>query len=107
MARSNWSPEDKMQVVLAVLRGVSVMEAATGAGVNERTVRRWRQAVMEGGRDRLASGERASPARELELEAENEQLKVALGEAHMQTEELKAALGEAHLQLRQRKRGME
>ena len=82
---SNRSPEDKLQVVLSVLRGeVSAMEAARGAGLAERTVRKWQQSFLEGGRDRLASGERRQSARELELKAENEELKAALGEAHMQ-----------------------
>lgn len=107
MAKSR-SPEDKLQVVLPVLRGeMSGVAAATDAGVNERTERKWRQAFMEGGRDRLAAGKRSRSVREQELEAENEKLKAALGEAHMQNEELKVALGEAHMQLRQQRREAE
>ena len=91
---SNRSPDDKLKLVLSMLRGeMSGMEAATSAGVTERTVQKWQQALIEGGRDRLASGERGRSARELDLEAENG--------------ELKAALGEAHMQLRQWKRGAE
>ena len=82
---ANRGPENKLQVVLSVLRGeVSTMDAARGAGVHERTVRKWRQAVLEGGRDRLASGERRQSAPKQELAAENEELKAALGEAHIQ-----------------------
>ena len=81
----NRSPENKLQVVLSVLRGeVSTVDAARGAGVDDRTVRKWRQSVLEGGRDRLAAGERRQSARKQELAAENEELKAALGEAHMQ-----------------------
>ena len=86
MARApNRSPENKLQVVLSVLRGeVSTMDAARGAGVHDRTVRKWQQAVLEGGRDRLASDERRQSAPKQDLAAENEELKAALGEAHMQ-----------------------
>ena len=53
----------------------------------------WKKAFLEGGRDRLALGARRRSAREAELEAE--------------CEELKAALGEAHVRLRVRQKGAE
>ena len=41
-------------------------------------------AFVEAGRDGLVQGQRRRSSRELELEAENEELKAALGEAHVQ-----------------------
>ena len=82
---SDRSPERKLQVVLSVLRGeVSVKEAARRAGVAEQTVHNWKRAFLEAGRDGLAQGHRRRSSRELELEVENEELKAALGEAHVQ-----------------------
>ena len=82
---SNRSPERKLQVVLSLLRGeVSATEAGRRAGVSERTVRSWQRLVLEGGRDRLAPGGQRRSARELALEAENAELKIALGEACVQ-----------------------
>ena len=81
---SGRSPERKLQVVLSVLRGeVSVSEAARRAGVAEATVHNWKRAFVEAGRGGLARGQRRRSSRELELEAENEELKAALGEAHV------------------------
>ena len=82
---SDRSPERKLQVVLSVLRGeLSVKEAARRAGVAEQTVHNWKRAFLEAGREGLERGHRRRSSRELELEAENEELKVALGEAHVQ-----------------------
>ena len=78
-------PECKLQAVLSVLRGeVSVAEAARRAGVAEQTVHNWKNAFLEPGRAGLAGPQRRRSSRELELEAENEELKAALGEAHVQ-----------------------
>ena len=82
---SKKSPDEKLQVVLSVLRGeLSVAAAGRRAGVSEQTVHNWKKAFLEGGRDRLALGARRRSAREAELEAECEELKAALGEAHVQ-----------------------
>ena len=82
---SDWSPERKLQVVLSVLRGeVSATEAARRAGVAEQTVHNWKRAFLDAGRDGLAQGHRRRSSREAELEAECEELKAALGEAHVQ-----------------------
>ena len=79
------TPERKLQVVLSVLRGeVSAAEAARRAGVTEQTVHNWKNAFLEAGREGLAGPRRRRSSRELELEAENEELKAALGEAHVQ-----------------------
>ena len=90
------TPERKLQVVLSVLRGeVSAAEAARRAGVTEQTVHNWKNAFLEAGREGLAGPRRRRSSRELELEAENEELKAC------------AALGEAHVQLRVWKKGAE
>ncbi len=81
---SKKSPEEKLWVVLSVLRGeLSVATAGRRAGVSEQTVHNWKKVFLEGGRDRLALGARRRSTRELELEAENEELKAAFGEAHV------------------------
>lgn len=87
MARpSKKSAEEKMRVVLSVLRGeVTVAAAGRKAGVSEQTVSNWKRAFLESGRAGLVDGARTRrTSRELELEAENEELKAALGEAHVQ-----------------------
>ena len=82
---SDRSPERKLQVVLSVLLGaLSAAEAARRGGVSEQTVHNWKRAFLEAGREGLAQGQRRRSSRELELEAENEELKAALGEAHVQ-----------------------
>ncbi len=59
-------------------------EAARRAGVAEQTVHNWKNAFLEAGRAGLAGGGKRRSARDGELEAENEELKAALGEAHVQ-----------------------
>ena len=82
---SDRSPERKLQVVLSVLRGeLSATEAARRVEVAEQTVHNWKRAFLEAGREDLERGHRRRSSRELELEAENEELKAALGEAHVQ-----------------------
>ena len=78
-------PEERLRVVLSVLRG-ELSAAATGrrAGVSEQTVHNWKKLFLDAGRDGLAQDRRRRSARESELEAENEELKAALGEAHVQ-----------------------
>jgi len=83
---SKISPERKLTVVLSVLRGeLTVAEAGRKAGVSEQSVHRWKQLFMENGKTGLASGAKTrKSSREAELEAENEELKAALGEAHVE-----------------------
>jgi transposase len=82
---SKKSTEQKLQVVLAVLRGeLSAVEAGRKAGVSEQSVHNWKRIFLESGRDGLEQGQRRRSNREHELEAENEELKAALGEAHVQ-----------------------
>ena len=76
------SPEQKLRVVLAVVRGeVSIKDAARREGVSETSVAKWRDRFLDGGRQALAQPASGSSAAEAQLERENEELKAALGEA--------------------------
>ncbi len=87
---SKKSVEEKLTAVLSVLRGeLSAAEAGRRVGVSEQTVRNWRRVFLESGREGLERGQGRRSSRELELEAENEELKAALGEAHVQMRVLK------------------
>lgn len=70
--------------MLSVLSGRrTAAEVARELDVSEQSLHNWKRAFLDGGR---AAFERASgpPAsREAELEAENEELKAALGEAYL------------------------
>ncbi len=71
--------------MLSVLRGeVSAVEAARCNGVSEQSVHNGIRLFLDVGRKGLETGSRRRSSRELELEAENEELKAALGEAHVQ-----------------------
>lgn len=82
---SKKTTDQKLRVVLSVLRGEhSVAEAARRNGVSEQSVHNWKKQFLDAGREGLAKGARRRSSRELELEVENEELKAALGEAHVQ-----------------------
>lgn len=87
MARpSKTTADQKLRVVLAVLRGErSVAGAARRNGVSEQSVHNWKKQFVDAGREGLEQGGRRRSSRELELEleAECEELKAALGEAHV------------------------
>lgn len=83
MARtSDVSKEKRLQTVMSVLKGeLTVAEAGRRVGVAEQTVHNWKRAFLEAGAAGLETGKRQSRSqREAALEAENEQLKAALGE---------------------------
>lgn len=79
MARpSKKTTEDKVRIVLAVLRGeVTATEAGRKNGVSEQSTHNWRRQFLEAGRAGLDQGARRQSSREHELEAENEELKAA------------------------------
>jgi transposase len=87
MARpSTKTPDEKLRIVLAVLKGeLSAAEAGRRHGVSEQTISNWRRAFLDAGRAGLATNkDRRHNSREAALEAEIEDLKAALGEAHVQ-----------------------
>ncbi len=96
MARpSALPPEEKSRLILSVLAGeMSTAEAARKAKVSEQSVSTWKRQFIEAGRQSVAEGGKPGPnSRERALLAE--------------LEEVKAALGEAHVELRVRKRSAE
>ena len=79
--------EDKLRLVLAVVSGeMTIVQAARHGKVSEQSVSRWKQQFLSGGKDGLAEGGRSGigDPRERELLSEIEELKAALGEAHVQ-----------------------
>jgi transposase len=79
-------PEDKTRLVLSVLAGeLSIAEAARKAKVSEQSVSNWKRQFIEAGRQGVAEGGKAGPnSRERALLAELEEVKAALGEAHVE-----------------------
>src|SRR3954452_19849232 len=78
--------EDKVRIVLAVLRGeVTIAEAARREGVSQTSIGNWREQFLDGGQQAVAAGGPSKPPSPgQQLAAENEQLAAALGEAHME-----------------------
>ena len=80
------SVEDKFRLVYAVALGeITVAEAARRARVSEPSISSWKRQFLEGARQGIADGGRPGSSPELQrLEAEIEDLKTALGEAHVE-----------------------
>ncbi len=83
---SVFSVEDKYRLVLSVISGeMTVAEAARRGKASEQSISTWKRQFLEGGRAGLVEGGRPAPnARERQLLEENEELKTALGEAHVE-----------------------
>lgn len=79
-------PEDKTRLVLSILAGeMSIAEAARRAKVSEQSVSNWKRQFIEAGRQGVAEGGKPGPnARERQLLTELEEVKAALGEAHVE-----------------------
>jgi transposase len=80
------SVEDKFRLVLSVIAGeMSNAEAARRGKVSEQSISNWKRLFLESGKAGLAEGGKAGPnARERQLLDELEDLKTALGEAHVE-----------------------
>ena len=80
------SVEGKFRLVYAVALGeITVAEAARRARVSEPSISNWKRQFLEGARQGIADGGRPGSSPELQrLEAEIEDLKTALGEAHVE-----------------------
>lgn len=82
------SSEEKLQVVLAVMRGeLSQVEVARRMELSQTTISKWLKQFTEGGREALARGENPrapSSKRETEMEERIEELTSALGEAYVE-----------------------
>ena len=81
-----FSVEDKFRLVLSVISGeMTIVEAARRGKASEQSISRWKQQFLESGKAGLAEGGPAGPnARERQLAEEVEELKAALGEAHVE-----------------------
>jgi transposase len=80
------SVEDKFRLVVAVVSGeLSVAEAARRSQVSEQSISNWKRQFLEGGKQGLADGGRPGSSPQVRrLEDEVEELKAALGEAHVE-----------------------
>jgi len=83
---SVFSVEDKFRLVLAVISGeLSSAEAARQGRASEQSISTWKRQFLAGGKAALAESGRVGPSQlERQLAEENEQLKAALGEAHVE-----------------------
>ena len=82
------TPDEKLRVVLSVLRGeMTQVEAARRLQMSQTTIAKWQQQFLEGAHEALARGENATgpgSRREEELEAQVGDLTQALGEAYVE-----------------------
>jgi transposase len=81
-----FSVEDKFRLVLAVISGeLTIAEAARRGKASEQSISRWKQQFLESGKAGLVDGRPPGPNdREQRLLEEVEELKAALGEAHVE-----------------------
>ena len=81
-----FSVEDKFRLVLSVISGeMTTAEAARRGKASEQSISTWKRQFLEGGKEGLADSGRLQPSqRERALVEENEELKAALGEAHVE-----------------------
>ncbi len=82
------SAEEKLQVVLGVLKGeMTQVEAARRLEMSQTTIAKWQKQFLDGAHEALARGENAkapSSRRESDLQAQIEELTSALGEAYVE-----------------------
>ena len=87
-ATRSWSTEDKVTIVLSILRReVSISEASRKHGVSYKTLLAWRDRFLKGGEAALKG--KGPDARVKTLENENRELKEALAEMALRVEVLK------------------
>ena len=82
-----YSPEDKMQIVLSVLRGETTQtDVARRLQMSQTTIAKWQRILFQGGIEALTHGEAKPPnsKREDILEEQVKELTTALGEAYME-----------------------
>lgn len=86
--RAYRSAEEKLQVVLSVLKGeITQVEAARRLEMSQTTISKWQKQFLEGAQEALARGDNPKPPgtrREAELQAEIDDLTQALGEAYVE-----------------------
>jgi transposase len=83
-------PEEKLAVVLSVLRGETTQVAiARKLEMSQTTIAKWQKQFLEGGLAALSKGDNHEPP-----------VNKRIGELEAQVEELTTALGEAYVELR-------
>ena len=86
--KANYSPEEKLQIILSVLRGETTQtEISRRLQMSQTTIAKWQRQFLDGGVEGLARGDRPvrpGSRREEELEAKLEDLTTALGEAYVE-----------------------
>lgn len=82
------SADEKLQVVLSVLKGeMTQVEAARRLEMSQTTIAKWQKQFLDGAHEALNRGDNPRPPmskRETELEAQVEELTSALGEAYVE-----------------------
>jgi len=82
------SPDEKLKVVLTVLRGeMTQVEIARRLELSQTTTSKWLKQFTEGGREALSRGENSKSAeskREMELAEQVDELTSAMGEAYVE-----------------------
>ena len=83
-----YSPEDKMQIVLSVLRGETTQsDVARRLQMSQTTISKWQQQFFRGGIEALSRGDNPKPSsstKETELAEQVDELTTALGEAYLE-----------------------
>ena len=88
MATRSWGTEEKVAIVLSILRGeISMCEASRKHGISYKTLLAWRDRFLKGGE--AAFKGKGPDAQVRALENENKQLKEALAEMALRVEVLK------------------
>lgn len=81
-------PEEKLAIVLSVLRGETTQVAiARKLEMSQTTIAKWQKQFLSGGLEALSRGDNLDPPasrREAELESKVEELTTALGEAYVE-----------------------
>ena len=94
MATKSWSTEEKVAIILSILRGeLSISEASRKHGVSYKTLLTWRDRFLKGGEAALKG--KGPDAQVKALEQENKQLKEALAEMALRVEVLKNSAASA------------
>lgn len=82
------SADEKLQVVLSVLKGeITQVEASRRLEMSQTTISKWQKQFLEGAHDALARGDNPrapGTRREAELQTQIEELTQALGEAYVE-----------------------
>ena len=78
MAQKRWSIDEKLEIVMAVVKGQEpISQICRRYAVSETAVYRWRDQFFEGGRAGLSGGKDSAAE---QLREENEELKTVIGE---------------------------